>query len=273
MENRLKYGFAFKKKYGQNFLSDKNLLSAIVRDAGVERGTNVLEIGTGAGDLTRALCERAKFVLSYEIDKTLKPIIEESLSSYRNVEVVFQDFSKEDLKEIEKKLGKYRVVANLPYYLTTPLLMRFVEESESCEGLCVMVQEEVAERMCAKSGTPEYGALTSAIARRGEAKIVRKVPRELFFPQPQVDSAVVTVDFSGGFEVKSPACFRAAVRCAFQNRRKTLENNLMGSFSLTREQAKELLRLAEIPEGVRGEVLTPQEIGKLSDLIFIRNLP
>ncbi|MDE7296214.1 MAG: 16S rRNA (adenine(1518)-N(6)/adenine(1519)-N(6))-dimethyltransferase RsmA [Clostridia bacterium] len=261
-------GFAFKKQWGQNFLSDGNLLRAIVSDGGVDEHTTVLEIGAGAGALTRALSEKAKRVVSYEIDKSLQPVLARTLSGCENVEVVFRDFAREDLAALEKELGEYVVVANLPYYITTPLVMRFVEESAKCKRITVMVQEEVAERLCAHAGTAEYGAVTAALARRGTAKIARRVPKEAFHPRPQVDSAVVTVDFGeGGFEVKSPRAYRETVRCAFQSRRKTLENNLMNCFRLPRERARELLAKAGIQEGVRGETLTPQELANLSDIL------
>lgn len=272
MEDNLlkKHGFFFKKQFGQNFLSDTNLLRAIALDAGVDKTVNVLEIGAGAGALTRILSEEAKRVLSYEIDKSLKPVLEESLSGCENVEVVLKDFAKEDLKQIERALGSYTVVANLPYYLTTPIILRFVEESKTCTGLTVMVQEEVADRMCAKAGESEYGALTAAIARKGSAKITRRVSKELFMPRPKVDSAVVRIDFSqGGFAVADEKAYRATVRCAFLNRRKTLENNLMGAFSLSRDRAKEILASVGIPEGVRGETLSPETLGKLSDALFL----
>ena len=161
-------GFTFKKKFGQNFLTDNNLLRAIVQDAGVDENTTVLEIGAGAGALTRMLAEKAKRVLSYEIDRDLKPVLERTLAGCENAEVVFRDFMREDLKKLEQELGEYRVVANLPYYITTPVVMRFIEEAKRCRCVCVMVQEEVAERFCASAGTPEYGAVTAAIARRGE---------------------------------------------------------------------------------------------------------
>ena len=275
MEDNLlkKHGFYFKKQFGQNFLSDTNLLRAIAFDAGVDKSVNVLEIGAGAGALTRILSEQANRVLSYEIDKSLKPVLEESLAGCENVEVVLRDFSKENLSEIERTLQSYTVVANLPYYLTTPIILRFVEESKTCTGLTVMVQEEVADRMCAKAGESEYGALTAAIARKGSAKITRRVSKELFTPRPKVDSAVVKIDFSqGGFSVADEKAYRQTVRCAFLNRRKTLENNLMGAFSLSREKAKELLAAAEIPEGVRGETLAPETLGKLSDVLFLSGI-
>lgn len=263
------YGFSFKKQWGQNFLSDGNLLRAIVSDGGVDENTTVLEIGAGAGALTRALSERAKRVVSYEIDKSLQPVLARTLAGCENVEVVFRDFARENLPALEKELGEYVVVANLPYYITTPLVMRFVEESAKCKRITVMVQEEVAERFCARAGTAEYGAVTASLARRGTAKITRRVPKEAFHPRPQVDSAVVTVVFGeGGFEVRDVRAFRETVRCAFQSRRKTLENNLMNSFRLSRESAKKLLEKAGAPEGVRGETLTPRELANLSDILF-----
>lgn len=267
-----RHAFHFKKQYGQNFLTDPNLLSAIVRDAGVDKDTTVLEIGAGAGALTRALSEGARRVVSYEIDKTLQPVLAETLAGCENVEVVFRDFLREDLARLEAELGAYRVVANLPYYVTTPVIMRFVEEAKGCLGISVMVQEEVAERFSAKAGTSEYGAVTAAIARRGECRIVRSVPRTMFTPRPNVDSAVVRVDFSERFKVKSAKTYRDTVKCAFGARRKTLENNLVNFFRIPRDEAKEILREAGITEGVRGETLTPEQLGKLSDIIFEKGI-
>ncbi|MBD5636647.1 MAG: ribosomal RNA small subunit methyltransferase A [Clostridia bacterium] len=268
-----KHGFGFKKKFGQNFLSDTNLLRAIVADANVTDTSTVLEIGTGAGALTRALAQKAKRVVSYEIDKDLKPVLEESLAGLENVEVVFRDFEKENLQKLEEELGEYSVVANLPYYITTPLIMRFAEEAKKCLSLTVMVQEEVALRLAANANTADYGAITAALAQRGETQVLRKVPRNMFTPRPNVDSAVVKVDFTkGGFEVKSAKAYKAAVRCAFLSRRKTLENNLVNAFRLTRETAKEVLRATGIEEGARGETLPPKTLGALSDILFDRGI-
>lgn len=265
----LKNGFSFKKQFGQNFLTDRNLLRAIVSDAGIDENTSVVEIGAGAGALTAALAERAKRVVAFEIDKTLRPVLEETLAGFENAEVRFCDFAKVDLQALEEELGAYAVVANLPYYVTTPIVMRFVEESKACLLLTVMVQEEVALRFCAAAGTADYGAVTAAIARRGNCKITRKVQRTMFTPRPNVDSAVVTVDLrQGGFEVKSAKAYRETVRCAFLSRRKTLENNLMNTFRLSRERAKEVLLRADIAEGVRGETLAPEQLGTLSDVLF-----
>ena len=263
-----KNGFYFKKKFGQNFLTDANLLDAIVRDAGVDDATVVLEIGAGAGALTRALSKAAKKVLAYEIDASLQPVLAETLSGCENTEVAFGDFLRADLPALEKELGEYRVVANLPYYVTTPVMMRFLEEAKRCTGLTVMVQEEVARRFTAEAGTPDYGSVTAAIALKGEARIMRKVPRTMFMPRPNVDSAIVRIDFEKDrIPVSGEAAYRAVVRCAFAGRRKTLENNMMGAFRLSREQARALLSEAGIADMVRGETLTPQQFARLADVL------
>ena len=264
-----KHGFHFKKQFGQNFISDPNLLSAIVAAAGVDENSVIVEVGCGAGTLTRALAAVAKKVYAFDIDESLQPVLAETLAGCENVEVIFRDFSKVNLKEFEEEIGEYSVVANLPYYITTPLLTKFLEESEKVQGVSIMVQEEVAERFCAKENTPEYGAITAAIALKGEAKIVKRVSRNLFYPRPNVDSAVVKIQFDRGrVAVKSEKAYRQTVKCAFLNRRKTLENNLVNFFSLSREQAKELLSLAEIDEKARGETLSPTRLARLSDLLY-----
>ncbi len=272
METReilMKNGFAFKKQYGQNFLTDANLLSAIVQDAGVDGSAAVLEIGAGAGALTRALSERAKKVVSFEIDKSLQPVLAETLAGCENVEIIFRDFMKSDLPALEEELGSYHVVANLPYYITTPVLMRFVEEAKRCQSVTVMVQEEVAARFVAKAGTADYGAVTAAIALKGEARITRKVPRTMFYPRPNVDSAVVHIAFEEGrIPTKSEKAYRETVRAAFSSRRKTLENNLISAFHLPRERAKELLFKAGIGEGIRGETLSPIAFARLADVLY-----
>lgn len=261
-----RHGFAFKKQYGQNFITDRNLLEAIVSDAGVDGSKTVLEIGTGAGALTRALSRRAARVVSYEIDRSLQAVLAETLEGCGNVEVVFRDFAREDLPALERSLGRYLVVANLPYYVTTPIIMRFVEEGKCCDGMTVMVQEEVARRFCAQAGTADYGAVTAAIARRGSCRITRTVPRTMFTPRPNVDSAVVHMDFTqGGFPVCSDAAYRMAVRCAFLSRRKTLENNLIAMLKISRPAARALLAAADVAEGVRGETLSPAQLAVLAE--------
>ncbi|MBQ8394309.1 MAG: ribosomal RNA small subunit methyltransferase A [Clostridia bacterium] len=264
-----KHGFRFKKQFGQNFISDTNLLRSIVEASGIDENTTVVEIGCGAGTLTRALAESAKKVYAFDIDRDLQPVLAETLSGLDNVEVIFRDFNKLNLKEFEKEIEEYTVVANLPYYITTPLVTKLLEESDKVQGLSIMVQEEVAERFCAKEDTPEYGSITAAIALKGNAKIVKRVSRNLFYPRPNVDSAVVKIDFERGrIQVQDERAYRQTVKCAFLNRRKTLENNLVNFFKLTREEAKRALAEAGVDEKVRGETLSPQKLALLSDVLL-----
>lgn len=263
-----KHGFTFKKSLGQNFLTDENLLDSIAEAAGIGKSDTVVEIGCGAGTLTRALSKLAGRVYAYELDRDLRPVLAETLAGCENTEVIFRDFSKENLGELYREIGEYTVVANLPYYVTTPIVTRLLEEGAGVRGVCVMVQQEVAERFAAKEDTPEYGAITAAIALRGTAKIVKKVGRNMFYPAPNVDSAVVKIDFTeNALPVKDKDMYRKTVRCAFLNRRKTLENNLMKSFSLSRETAAEILNRAGVEEKARGETLSPKRLAALSDIL------
>lgn len=263
-----KHGFTFKKSLGQNFLTDENLLDSIAEAAGIGKSDTVVEIGCGAGTLTRALSKLAGRVYAYEIDRDLRPVLAETLAGCENAEVIFRDFSKENLGELYREIGEYTVVANLPYYVTTPIVTRLLEEGAGVRGVCVMVQQEVAERFAAKEDTPEYGAITAAIALRGTAKIVKKVGRNMFYPAPNVDSAVVKIDFTeNALPVKDKDMYRKTVRCAFLNRRKTLENNLMKSFSFSRETAAEILNRAGVEEKARGETLSPKRLAALSDIL------
>ena len=268
-----KHGFHFKKQFGQNFISDTNLLKSIVEASGIDKETTVVEIGCGAGTLTRALAEAAKKVYAFDIDRDLQPVLAETLAGLDNVEVIFRDFNKLDLKEFEKEIEEYTVVANLPYYITTPLVTKLLEESDKVQGLSIMVQEEVAERFCAKENTAEYGSITAAIALKGSAKIVKWVSRNLFYPRPNVDSAVVKITFERGrIAVKSEKAYRTTVKCAFLNRRKTLENNLVNFFGLTRDEAKSVLAEAGVEEKARGETLSPQRLAILSDILLDRGI-
>ncbi len=268
-----KHGFHFKKQFGQNFISDTNLLRSIVEASGITKDTTVVEIGCGAGTLTRAIAECAKKVYAFDIDRDLQPVLAETLAGLDNVEVIFRDFNKLDLREFEKEIEEYVVVANLPYYITTPLLTKLLEESGKVQGLSIMVQEEVAERFCAKENTPEYGSITAAIALKGSAKIVKRVSRNLFYPRPNVDSAVVKITFERGrVAVKSETAYRQAVKCAFLNRRKTLENNLVNYFKLSRDQAKEILEKAGVEDKARGETLSPQRLAYLADSLLEKGI-
>lgn len=272
-ETLIKHSFQFKKQFGQNFISDGNLLKSIVDASGIDENNTVVEVGCGAGTLTRALAEKAKKVYAFDIDKDLQPVLAETLAGLENVEVIFRDFNKINLREFEEEIGEYTVVANLPYYITTPLVMKFLEESDKVQGVSIMVQEEVAERFCAKENTPEYGSVTAAIALKGEAKIVKRVSRNMFYPRPNVDSAVVKIDFQRGrIAVKDEKAYRQTVKCAFLNRRKTLENNLVNFFSVSRETAKEALAAAGVDEKARGETLSPTRLALLSDVLVDKGI-
>lgn len=260
-------GFSFKKKFGQNFITDKNLLDSIVAVCGVGEEDTVLEIGCGAGTLTRALAARAKKVVAYEVDRQLLPVLAQTLAGVENAEVIFGDFMKADLGKIEREIGEYKVVANLPYYITTPLILKICENSKKCAQISVMVQREVADRLCARENTPEYGALTAAVALRCSAKIVKEVSRNMFMPRPQVDSAVVTLTVEDGrLGEVDEAVYKRFVRAAFLNRRKTYVNNLMAEFNLTREGAEELLKGCGIDVGCRGETLSPETFARLANI-------
>ena len=259
-------GFGFKKKFGQNFITDKNLLSSIVSGAGVTENDTVLEIGAGAGTLTRAIAQSAKKVIAYEIDRSLKPVLEQTLAGVDNAEIVFGDFLKADLPALEKELGEYLVVANLPYYVTTPLITKILENSTQCKSLTVMVQEEVALRLCAKENTPDYGAITAVIALRARAEIIKKVPRSMFYPRPNVDSAVVKMTVEDGrIAVKDGEFYKKCVHAGFLSRRKTLVNNLMNAFSIPRKTAEKALYACGIDVKARGETLSPQTFARLAD--------
>lgn len=262
-----KHGFYFKKAYGQNFLTDTALLDDIVEKSMVGSGDVVLEIGCGAGALTRALAKKVKKVVGYEIDQKLKPVLEETLGEFNNVEIVFGDILKQNLEMVEKKLGeKYVMVANLPYYITTPIVMEFLEKAKNIKAMVIMVQEEVANRFSATKGTSDYGAITVAINLRGKASIIKKVGREKFTPMPNVDSAVVKIDIEEGkTDGIDLVAVRNAVRCGFSNRRKMLVNNLMNTYKTSRAQAEKALIDSGISLTARGETLDYLEYIKLSN--------
>lgn len=266
----IKHGLTLKKAYGQNFLTDKNLLDEIVEKAGVTKYDTVIEIGCGAGALTAALARKAKKVVGYEIDLRLKPVLEETLSDYDNVEIVFSDIMKQKLCDVEKKLGEeYIMVANLPYYITTPIIMQFIENAKNIKAMVIMVQEEVALRLAAKAGTSDYGAITVGINLRGNAEVILRVGREKFTPSPNVDSAVVKIVIEKGkFTGVDFDAVRSAVRCGFSSRRKMLVNNLMNTYKISRADAENALINAGVETSVRGENLTAEEYVELS-----KNLP
>ncbi len=274
MENNLKfllnkYGFSFKKAFGQNFLSDENLLEEIVESAGITKEDTVLEIGCGAGALTTVLAGKAKRVVGYEIDFKLKPLLNDLLTSYNNTEIVFKDIMKENLKELENNLGNdYILVANLPYYITTPIVLEFLEKAKKIKRMVVMVQEEVADRFTAKENCTDYGAITVAINLRGSAEKILRVPREKFTPVPNVDSAVVKIDIDRK-KLKNIDlnAVRNTVRASFSGRRKMLANNLIRSFNISRESAEGALLQTGVSTTCRAENLTAQNFITLTDCL------
>lgn len=258
--------FRFNKALGQNFITDGNLLDAIVADSGVTGDDVVVEIGTGAGTLTRALAKVAKKVFSFEVDRNLEPVLALSLQGVDNVEVVFRDVLKMKDDALAEIVGnKFKVVANLPYYVTTPLAMRFLESSLDVESLTVMVQKEVADRFVAKANTADYSAITLAIECAGNARVTRNVSRNMFYPSPNVDSAVVRIDVNRQkLAGENTALLHKLVRGAFAMRRKTLANNLSVAFRMSKQQAAELIESCGFSPLVRGEALSLCDYVKLS---------
>ncbi len=214
--------FNFKKKFGQNFLTDKNLLHAIVQDAEISQDDVVLEIGAGAGALTKELSLAAKKVFAYEVDQELKETL--LALQLKNVDFIFADFMKADLKEYDKFDG-IKVVANLPYYITTPIIFKLIDEAKNLKSITIMVQKEVAERIVAQKGGKDYGILSVMMAFYGDAKITRIVKRQMFTPAPNVDSAVVNIKIKQKYNIDRYR-FSLFVKSAFSMRRKTLLNNL-----------------------------------------------
>ena len=259
--------FRFNKALGQNFISDTNLLKGIVSDSGVTENDVVVEIGTGAGTLTRQIAGVAKKVYSFEVDKNLEPVHQLSLQGVENVEVIFRDVLKMKDNELQEIIGtgEFKVVANLPYYITTPLIMRFLESDLPVTSLTIMVQEEVGLRLVAKPNTADYSAITLAVLLRGSATITRKVNRNMFYPAPNVDSAVVRIDIDRNkLSDENKPLIHKLVRSAFAMRRKTLVNNLNASFGISKQEATERLNRAGLDEKVRGEALSLDDYVRLS---------
>lgn len=261
-----KHGFSFSKKYGQNFITDYNLLRAIVSDAGVTRDDTVLEIGAGAGTLTRALAESAGRVVAFEIDPSLSPVLDESLAGLNNVEVIMDDVTKWTDAELDDLTGSdYKVVANLPYYITTPLLFTFLERENKPSSVTVMVQKEVTERICATPEKGDYGALSVAVALRGKASITRIVKRDCFTPAPNVDSAVIRIDLDPA--APTDRSLYELVAKSFAMKRKTLVNNLSAGYAIPKPFASELLVSLGFSPTVRAEQLAPSDFIRLDKAI------
>ncbi|AOZ92826.1 16S rRNA (adenine(1518)-N(6)/adenine(1519)-N(6))-dimethyltransferase RsmA [Paenibacillus crassostreae] len=271
-----RHGFSFKKSLGQNFLIDQNILNKIVEAAELDPTKGALEIGPGIGALTERLAQSAGTVTAVEIDKRLIPILEEVLEPYPHVHVQQADVLDVDLPALFesnfKDVSKVSVVANLPYYVTTPILMKLLEEKLPLEHIVVMIQKEVAERMAASPGGKEYGSLSIAVQYYSVPKLICTVPHTVFIPQPNVDSAVIrlTVREQPPVETKDEAHFFDVVRSSFTQRRKTISNNLKSRYTLPegRERIDAMLVQAGIEPSRRGETLSLQEFATLSNVLY-----
>lgn len=266
--------FKFNKAYGQNFIFDKNFLKSIV-DMVATKDDEVLEIGAGAGTLTSMLAGSTKKVVSYEIDNNLQPILNEALKDYPNAQVIFKDIMKVQMSEIEGNFqGDYIMVANLPYYITTPIIFKFLENAKHLKSMSIMVQLEVAERLTAKPNTKDYGAITPSIDYRANAKIIKRVGRHMFTPAPNVDSAIVKIDFvPNKFDILDTHTMDETIKALFAMRRKTISNNLKSHFALSQESIQTICNNTNILPTTRGETLDTQTIVNLSNEIFkIKNM-
>ena len=267
-----KHNFKFSKSLGQNFLIDDNVIDRILEGARLSETDKIIEVGPGIGTLTREMGKVAENVVSIEIDKTLIPILQETLADLDNVEVVNEDILKVDVQGlIKEKLsgGPVKLVANLPYYITTPIVMKFLEEDIPVTDIVVMVQKEVADRMNAQPNSKDYGALSVAVQYYCDTEIVAKAPRHMFVPQPNVDSIVIGLHVRDEkkYVVDNEDIFFKTVKASFGQRRKTLLNSLGGLGFLSKDQIKEALKAANIDEKRRGETLSIDEFANLSNEI------
>ena len=266
-------GFFMKKKFGQNFLIDQNILSSIVTKSEINKNINVIEIGPGIGSLTEHLLENAAQVISYEIDNTLIPILTKQFAGYDNFTLINQDILKADIASDIKKHFKndypVYVVANLPYYITTPIIMHLLENVPEIKRYSVMVQLEVADRICANKGGKDYNNLTIAINYRAKTYKAINVSRNVFMPKPNVDSAVVVFDIydEKPYQAQNEAFFFSLIKKAFANRRKTLVNNLNQGYNISKEEIVTILNELNIDMNIRSEALSIEQFIELSDVL------
>lgn len=269
-----KYNFNFQKKFGQNFLIDTHVLDKIIEKANITKEDFVLEIGPGIGTMTQYLCEEAGEVAAVEIDSNLIPILKDTLSEYSNIEIIHGDILKADIGALarEKNQGKpIKVVANLPYYITTPIIMGLFESHVPIDSITVMVQKEVAERMQASPGTKDYGALTLAVGYYAKPEIVANVPPNCFMPRPKVGSAVIRLKRHEHpiVQVEDEKLMFDLIRASFNQRRKTLVNGLNNApgIFLGKEKIQECLKELSVSETIRGEALTLEQFARLSNIM------
>ena len=270
-----KYNFNFQKKFGQNFLIDTRVLEEIIDAAQITKDDFVLEIGPGIGTMTQYLCEAAREVVAVEIDTNLIPILKDTLSAYNNVEVFNQDILKVDIASLARERNNDRsikVVANLPYYITTPIIMGLFESHVPIDSITIMVQKEVADRMQEGPGSKEYGALSLAVQYYAKPEIVVNVPPSCFMPQPKVGSAVIrlTRHEQSPVQVDNEKLMFQVIRASFNQRRKTLANGLnnFGSFGLNKEEIQSCIEELGVPVNIRGEALSLEQFAELSNIIY-----
>lgn len=269
-----KYKFNFQKKFGQNFLIDTHVLEKIIDAAGITKDDFVLEIGPGIGTMTQYLCENAREVAAVEIDNNLIPILKDTLKEYDNVEVIHEDILKVDIQELAQRKNQSRpikVVANLPYYITTPIIMGLFESHVPIASITIMVQKEVADRMQAGPGSKDYGALSLAVQFYAKPEIVANVPPNCFMPRPNVGSAVIrlTRHETVPVDVSDEKLMFRIIRASFNQRRKTLANGLNNApdIPLSKEQIQESITALGVPVNIRGEALTLEQFAKLSNIM------
>ncbi|WP_416198880.1 MAG: 16S rRNA (adenine(1518)-N(6)/adenine(1519)-N(6))-dimethyltransferase RsmA [Sporanaerobacter sp.] len=266
-----KYGFSFSKSLGQNFLIDGNIVRKICEKGNINSTDNVLEIGPGIGTLTEELAIRAKKVVAVELDKNLLPILDETLGKYENVEIIHGDILKIDLPKLfEEKFdgGSIKIVANLPYYITTPIITKLLEEEMDIDSILVMVQKEVAERMSASPGSKDYGSLSVFVNYYTEAEIVLNVPKTVFMPKPNVDSAIIFLKMRDEkIQLKDKEIFFKTVKASFSQRRKTILNSLSAGLGMEKEELKAILLKCNIDPRERAENLNIEDFAKISSLI------
>lgn len=266
-----KYGFKFSKSLGQNFLIDGNIVRKIVKEAGITKDDYVLEVGPGMGTLTEELALNAKKVVAVELDQTLLPILDETLANYDNVEIIHGDILKTDInKLIDEHLagGPVKIVANLPYYVTTPILTMFLEGDYNIDSINVMVQKEVADRMSAKPGSKDYGSLSVFINFYSYPEIVLKVPKTVFMPQPKIDSSVIKLSMKEDLPDVDKEQFFKVVKASFSKRRKIIMNCLSTyGFKVDKEVIRESLEKANISPNERAENISLEEFIKLSKIL------
>lgn len=269
-----KYNFNFQKKYGQNFLIDTGILEEIIDAANITEDDMVLEIGPGIGTMTQYLCESARYVVAVEIDTNLIPILQDTLGTYDNVKVINDDILKVDINALAKEYNNDRaikVVANLPYYITTPIIMGLFESHVPIDSITIMVQKEVADRMQAAPGKKDYGALSLAVQYYSAPEIVVNVPPSCFMPQPKVGSSVITLKKheTPVVEVDDEKLMFRVIRASFNQRRKTLANGLnnYGGINLSKEQIQESIEQLGVPANIRGEALSLAQFAQLSNII------